>query len=898
MKTVQLRVLKDFTDGDLKFKEGQIINVPENHTVYIKMGVAEIFSAIQPETEIDRIMREKGCDRETAHSLLKDRKERQETKEGWKQQEENKFILIDATKKIPHQLRNARFIKIDMTDPKNRKWKKPLESKWQTVNNYKWDDIELLTSIGEGNNYGVALGFDDIIVIDADHILVDQAVREKLPDTFRVKTGGYYYGKEEYGRKIHFYYRCPELKTTIVLDEDAGGNHYGEIRSQGAQVIAPGSKHYDTGNTYEVENDGPIATITLEQLNEVMSPFMTEHILKDKVNKENDNQEKKCDLDITKVINPDDYTAGLQTEKENGIYRGKHPVHESNTNRNFIFDINKGLWYCNRHNTGGGAIELIGVKEKLIDCKNVKPGAITGELFKQIIKIAKEKYGLELPLKRAGVTDHDTRNVPIPDLPKILKKEDFYVEDEKGTPRFKAPLMAKAICFNENGENRGIRVTDDNKKIMWFNSKYWRDNGEELIRDMVQKILGDSSCLKHKNEVISCIKDCMELQIEREQLDADKYKIGLQNGVFDLQTQQLLPFDKQYFITSLFPINYNVLAKCEKFKQFLPEILEAKDILVIQEMFGYCFLKDYPLAVIFFLVGIGRNGKSTLLNVLIRMLGKCNVSNVPMQSLCDDNFSKIDLYRKHANIISDLSAKELEHTGPLKQLSGEDQIRGRNLYEKAMNFFNFAKLISAMNEIPVCHDNTLAWMQRCACIEFPNQFLDGAEGTDPHIIDKMTTQEEIDGIFLWCMDGLKRLFEKKSFSPHNNLNDMEKFIAQTKNSILQFVREHIRNKPGNEILKDDVYKSFLQYCLKKKFTTVASNHFSTKFKQYLMEQNITFGEGISKILNGRIWKDIEIIDIPTEEKPKTKNEKLVIASGIDQFENMSYTEIQKEVDNE
>jgi len=42
MKTVKLRVIKDFEDGELKFKKGQIIDVNEkHHTGYIKMGVVE-----------------------------------------------------------------------------------------------------------------------------------------------------------------------------------------------------------------------------------------------------------------------------------------------------------------------------------------------------------------------------------------------------------------------------------------------------------------------------------------------------------------------------------------------------------------------------------------------------------------------------------------------------------------------------------------------------------------------------------------------------------------------------------------------------------------------------------------------------------------------------------------
>ena len=327
----------------------------------------------QPPTEddVDKLMREKEIDREIAWKIIQERKE--------KTFEES---LRKASDKIPRQYRTekARFIKIDMTDPKNRKWKKPLELEWQTKNNYQYNNLILLKSIAKGENYGIALGYDDIGILDADHILIDQIAIKNLPDSFRVRTGGYYFDKPEYGRKRHFAFRVPGwTHGTVNLDDDPGGNHYGEFRWQGAMVIAPGSKHYDTGNTYEIENDVPITTITPEQLYTVIEPFMKDHIVKESIKKDHDNSEQKCDLDITKVINPTDYTGGSKTEEDNGIYRGKHPAHESSTNRNFQFNTKTNLWYCQRHGTGGGTLELIAVIHGIIKCEDCKKGWGRGE---------------------------------------------------------------------------------------------------------------------------------------------------------------------------------------------------------------------------------------------------------------------------------------------------------------------------------------------------------------------------------------------------------------------------------------------------------------------------------------------------------------------------------------
>lgn len=139
MKTVKLKVIKDFEDGELKFKKNQIIDVDEkHHTVYIKMGVAELteekkqtmevtkYEAIKlnkelaklrktqkkvkektkkvEEKEIEKIMEEKQLDREQAWRIYQQRKEQKETEKIWKKQEEKKLLKankdLKETKKV------------------------------------------------------------------------------------------------------------------------------------------------------------------------------------------------------------------------------------------------------------------------------------------------------------------------------------------------------------------------------------------------------------------------------------------------------------------------------------------------------------------------------------------------------------------------------------------------------------------------------------------------------------------------------------------------------------------------------------------------------------------------------------------------------------------------------
>jgi hypothetical protein len=281
---------------------------------------------------------------------------------------------------IPDQLKNAyfRFIKIAMHDVNARK--RPIESGWQIENNYQYNDNEILDWINENYNYGVVCGYGNLAVIDADHEEIEFIVENRLPRTFTVKTGS--------GGK-HYYYIIPDLEKKIVLQRPYIENdkwmirHCGEIQWKGSQVVGPGSIH-PNNNRYAILRDDPIATITNQHIQEILGDY----IKKDEPRREYSGENNHEHIDISKIIDLNNF------RQKGGEFVGKNPVHGSSTGGNFSININKGIFHCFRCGTGGGPIALIAMLNGLINCQDVRPGCITTEIYKQVVKIAREKYGI------------------------------------------------------------------------------------------------------------------------------------------------------------------------------------------------------------------------------------------------------------------------------------------------------------------------------------------------------------------------------------------------------------------------------------------------------------------------------------------------------------------------
>ena len=88
--------------------------------------------------------------------------------------------------------------------------------------------------------------------------------------------------------------------------------------------------------------------------------------------------------------------ASIETKLVGGQFVGGHPIHGSTNNNNFVVSPEKNVWHCFRCGSGGGAVALIAVLERVMDCREAVPGGLRGDKFTQTLKIANEKYGFQI----------------------------------------------------------------------------------------------------------------------------------------------------------------------------------------------------------------------------------------------------------------------------------------------------------------------------------------------------------------------------------------------------------------------------------------------------------------------------------------------------------------------
>jgi P4 family phage/plasmid primase-like protien len=345
----------------------------------------------------------------------------------------------------------------------------------------------------------------------------------------------------------------------------------------------------------------------------------------------------------------------------------------------------------------------------------------------------------------------------------------------KGTKTINNPYMyAKIIksknifwtMENEGGGNEVSYIYDKNTGM-------YDACGESRIKAMTQIISDREERGVNKNVVQEVVQIIKRNSLKPRPADDQYDRLLLyNNGIYDMESKKFTyGFNPEYFITSRIPWPYSYEERCDEIKKFVIQVLvprkrwmelndlDLKKLNFVQELFGYCLYRGYPLHYLFMFLGRGDNGKGVLLRLFKAFVGKNNVSAVQPQKL-DQRFQASNLYGKHINMFGDLPGGKLRDTGTIKTLIGEDTINAEFKGQKGFDFTSYAKIIVATNEpFRISIGEPEAFFRKIMPLYFPNRFT-----PDNELFYRLTTEKQMSGLINWATEGLERLLKNKGFS--------------------------------------------------------------------------------------------------------------------------------------
>ena len=323
--------------------------------------------------------------------------------------------------------------------------------------------------------------------------------------------------------------------------------------------------------------------------------------------------------------------------------------------------------------------------------------------------------------------------------------------------------------------------------LSFFDGRSYVPVGFEKVSDMLSNLLLDDFGIGATD--VRRIGQMPLLIVKKRDYKVDENKVCFENCVLDVRSGNILNFGEDVHTDYVRPFPYHEDARCPLWKRFLNEVMpDEEEQMCLQEFFGMCFLDRSLLSVEKFaiFVGTGSNGKSVVFDVIKSVIGKERVSYLSPDQLMNEK-QVVSVIGKRLNFAPDIR-RGASFDSALKALSSGQDVAGWRLYSGTTTI-KCPPLVFALNEMPRFRDVTSAFFRRVMLFSFDVTIPE--ERQDRSLASRII-ENESGGVFLWMMQGLWRLQDRKGmFTPcekmATNLEELKRKVRNEENPVLQYL---------------------------------------------------------------------------------------------------------------
>ncbi|MFI6149287.1 phage/plasmid primase, P4 family [Streptomyces sp. NPDC051109] len=363
------------------------------------------------------------------------------------------------------------------------------------------------------------------------------------------------------------------------------------------------------------------------------------------------------------------------------------------------------------------------------------------------------------------------------------------------------------------------------------------DMAEELPLHDPRGAFTDRELAQHRKRAMSTsgvkamltqAKASPELALDPDTLDGDKYALCTPAGVVDLRTGDLHKPDPTRDLHSRATHLAPEAMPTPRFHRFLDETFGDDEkgqemINFLHLLLGYSITGDVGGQVLPFLYGVGANGKSALLDVVIKILGDYADVAPPGFLMERGKFNEhstelTELHGRRLFVCSELKPHDKFDEARVKLLTGGDRLKARRMRQDFFSFEPTHKLWLLGNHRPEVGTGGHAFWRRIRLIPFEKVVPDHRK------IDNLAetlVQEEGPGILHWMIQGAKAyLASKPALTGPSVVRSATQAYATTEDHIGRFLAECCTtggtDLPDPRDLKVEqgaLYRAYSAWCL-------------------------------------------------------------------------------------
>ena len=418
---------------------------------------------------------------------------------------------------------------------------------------------------------------------------------------------------------------------------------------------------------------------------------------------------------------------------------------------------------------------------------------------------------------------------------------------------------------------KGVRYTPG---LGWFtwNGNYWKPDAEDLemleltkrLAPIIASEVVQYSDSDKQNEVVkwasqsksnSRLKSAIEnansdprVLVPVDVWDSSEHLLGVQNGVIDLRTGELLRGRPDLHITRRAPVAYNPGLRNIRFEQFLDFATggdkEFQDWL--QRAAGYTLTGLRKYDVMFLVYGPAGSGKNTLVEAIVKCLGTKEYAWAMDSSILaagDGQANGSDLYHwaeirgRRMVWVDELPDSERLKENSVKKLTGSSEIPARSPGEKPFTFQSQAKLWITTNHRPIINDDAM-WrrIRAIPMIHVP-------EKPDPDLKEYLFDPEGgLAAVMAWAVEGAVKVLnsgERDALGTCRIVSEASEMYRKNEDRMGLFLLEETIQGEGTSVYVKHLYSQYRFWAEDRGERPMTM----TAFQKKLLERSITI-EGV------------------------------------------------------
>ena len=342
------------------------------------------------------------------------------------------------------------------------------------------------------------------------------------------------------------------------------------------------------------------------------------------------------------------------------------------------------------------------------------------------------------------------------------------------------------------------------------------------------------------DEVMSCqsigiakkvksLFDTVKLMAYSDPLPIETDRIHVANGTYFLNGT--FTEDKTY-CNNRMRANYNPNApQPQKWLHFLSDLLVPEDIPTLQEYLGYCLIPSTKGQKMLMLIGKGGEGKSRIGLVMRSILGD-SMNTTSIQKIENNRFSRADLENKLLMVDDDMDMSALPKTNYIKSIVTAEckmdlERKGVQSYQSQL----YARFLCFGNgALTALHDQSDGFFRRQIVLTTKDRLADRTD--DPFLVEKLMS--EMEGIFLWCLEGLHRLLANNyQFTISGQAIENVETVKRSSNNVIEFLQSegYIRFKADAQASSKAIYEAYKLWCEDNVRKPMSANRLSSELSQ-------------------------------------------------------------------